>query len=46
MRKILMIMLCAMISVCPAFAQGINDKADNKIDKEVEDNFEPIYRHN
>jgi uncharacterized protein (DUF2147 family) len=37
MRKILMIMLCAMISVCPAFAQGINDKADNIVGEYLTD---------
>ena len=37
MRKIFMIMLCAMISVCPAFAQGINDKADNIVGEYLTD---------
>jgi uncharacterized protein (DUF2147 family) len=37
MRKILMIMLCAMISVCPAFAQGINDQADNIVGEYLTD---------
>ena len=37
MRTIFMIMLCAMISVCPAFAQGINDKADNIVGEYLTD---------
>ena len=37
MRKIFMIMLCAMISVCPAFAQGLNDKADNIVGEYLTD---------
>ena len=37
MKKILMIMLCAMVVVLPAFAQGINDKADNIVGEYLTD---------
>lgn len=32
-----MLMLCAMMAVCPVFAQGINDKADNIVGEYLTD---------
>ena len=37
MKKFFMLMLCSMMSVCPVFAQGINDKADNIVGEYLTD---------
>lgn len=37
MKKFFMLMLCAMMAVCPVFAQGINDKADNIVGEYLTD---------
>jgi uncharacterized protein (DUF2147 family) len=37
MKKILMILVCAMMAVCPSFAQGLNDKADNIVGEYLTD---------
>lgn len=37
MKKFLTIMICAMMTVCPIFAQGINDKADNIVGEYLTD---------
>ena len=37
MRKFFMLMVCAIMAVCPVFAQGINDKADNIVGEYLTD---------
>lgn len=37
MKKFFMLMLCAMMVVCPVFAQGINEKADNIVGEYLTD---------
>ena len=37
MKKILMILACVMMAVCPSFAQGLNDKADNIVGEYLTD---------
>lgn len=37
MKKFLFILMCAVVAVCPSFAQGLNDKADNIVGEYLTD---------
>ena len=37
MKKFIIMLACAFMAVCPTFAQGINDKADNIVGEYLTD---------